>query len=112
MAGYVGKAITRVDGRAKVTGQATYTADHQLPGLCHAVLVTSDRAGGKLRRLETKAAEQAPGVLAVLTYRNARPGGFATLTNALGKFLARAVMPGDAFVVLADDQVRYAGQPV
>ncbi|MDB5101141.1 MAG: acylaldehyde oxidase [Cyanobacteria bacterium RYN_339] len=112
MAGYVGKAITRVDGRAKVTGAAAYTADTQLPGLCHAVLVTSDRAGGRLTGLETQAAEQAPGVLAVLTYRNARPGGVATLTNALGKFFARAVMPGDAFLVLADDQVRYAGQPI
>jgi xanthine dehydrogenase YagR molybdenum-binding subunit len=37
----IGQPLDRVDGRLKVTGQATYTADQNIPNLVHAVLVTS-----------------------------------------------------------------------
>jgi xanthine dehydrogenase YagR molybdenum-binding subunit len=41
--GVVGQSLSRVDGRAKVTGAANYAAEYnQLPGLVHAVLKTSD----------------------------------------------------------------------
>jgi xanthine dehydrogenase YagR molybdenum-binding subunit len=68
--GAIGKPIDRVDGRLKVTGGARYTADRQLPGMAHAVLVPSTIAAGRIARLDTSAAEQAPGVIAVLTHQN------------------------------------------
>ena len=47
-AGSVGQPMDRVDGRAKVMGQAKYSAEFNgLPGLVHAVLKTSDVAKGR-----------------------------------------------------------------
>jgi xanthine dehydrogenase YagR molybdenum-binding subunit len=67
----VGQPASRVDGAAKVTGGAHYTADVALPGLVHAVLVDSTIASGRIRTIDTAAAERAPGVLAVITHLNA-----------------------------------------
>ncbi|WP_375419267.1 xanthine dehydrogenase family protein molybdopterin-binding subunit [uncultured Hymenobacter sp.] len=68
---FVGRPYPRVDGRLKVTGQATYSAEHRLAGLTHAALVHSTIAKGRITTLDTVAAEAVPGVLLVMTYRNA-----------------------------------------
>src|SRR5262249_40810981 len=67
----VGKPISRVDGAAKVTGGAHYTSDVAPAELVHAVLVDSTIASGRIRAIDTAAAERAPGVLAVITHLNA-----------------------------------------
>ena len=46
----VGKPLARVDGVLKVTGRATYAAEHVLPNLAHAVIVTSTVAKGRVKR--------------------------------------------------------------
>ena len=63
----VGQPMARVDGLAKVTGRATYAADHNPPGLVHAVLVTSAAARTGGLDLDVDDARGAPGVLDVLT---------------------------------------------
>ncbi|HXC82079.1 MAG TPA: xanthine dehydrogenase family protein molybdopterin-binding subunit [Trebonia sp.] len=80
IAGLVGAGVDRVDGPAKVTGEARYPADFGFEELAYAVLVQSTIAAGRIRRIDTAAAEAAPGVLAVITHRNAprlarAPGG-------------------------------------
>lgn len=60
----------RVDGVLKVTGQAKYFAEFELPGLTYGVLVTSTITKGKITGLDTKSAEKAPGVIAVLSHLN------------------------------------------
>ncbi|MGV3539461.1 MAG: xanthine dehydrogenase family protein molybdopterin-binding subunit [Rufibacter sp.] len=67
----VGKPMDRVDGRLKVTGAAKYSAEYELPNMAHAVLVGSTIAKGSIKSIDTKKAENAPGVLAVLHYQNA-----------------------------------------
>jgi xanthine dehydrogenase YagR molybdenum-binding subunit len=67
----VGQPVNRRDGHLKVTGGARYAADVALPGLVHAVLVDSAVARGRIRALDTAAAERAPGVLTVITHLNA-----------------------------------------
>jgi xanthine dehydrogenase YagR molybdenum-binding subunit len=79
-AGLVGAGVDRVDGPAKVTGAARYPADFGFANLAHAVLVQSTVAAGRIRRLATRRAEASPGVLGVITHRNAprlarAPGG-------------------------------------
>ena len=79
-ASLVGADVDRVDGPSKVTGAARYPADFGLENLAHAVLVQSTVAAGRIRRMATAAAEAAPGVLTVITHRNAprlarAPGG-------------------------------------
>ena len=76
----VGADVDRVDGPSKVTGAARYPADFGLENLAHAVLVQSTVAAGRIRRIATARAEAAPGVLTVITHRNAprlarAPGG-------------------------------------
>ena len=63
--------IDRVDARAKVTGTATYAAEYKAENVVHGFLVGSTVSKGSIKTLDTKAAEKAPGVIAVLTYLNA-----------------------------------------
>src|SRR4051812_40444449 len=67
----VGKPVDRGDGRLKVTGAARYAAEAQVENVAHGVLVESTVARGRITGIDTAAAEKAPGVLAVITHRNA-----------------------------------------
>jgi CO/xanthine dehydrogenase Mo-binding subunit len=57
----------RVDGKAKVSGQAQYAADFSLPNMLWASFVPSTRAHAKIVSIDTAAARALPGVRAVLT---------------------------------------------
>lgn len=61
----IGKATPRLDGRAKVTGAARYTADIKLPGLLYGRMLTSPHPHAKIKSIDTSAAERAPGVKAI-----------------------------------------------
>ena len=67
----IGQPLDRTDGALKTTGGARYAAEFRLPGLCHAVMVLSTVPRGRLVNLDTTRAERAPGVLLVLSHRNA-----------------------------------------
>jgi xanthine dehydrogenase YagR molybdenum-binding subunit len=75
----IGQPINRVEARDKVTGVARYTADAWLPGMACAALVGSAVSAGRVRAIDTTAAEAAPGVLAVMTHLN-RPQWHSTPT--------------------------------
>ncbi len=94
----VGKALGRVEGPAKVSGQATYTADVRLPGMIWGKALRSPLPHARMVRIDTREAEQLPGVLAVLTAHD--------LPDVLS---GRQVydMP-----VLARDRVRFIGEKV
>ncbi|MFI9048436.1 xanthine dehydrogenase family protein molybdopterin-binding subunit [Streptomyces sp. NPDC053427] len=64
----VGAGVDRVDGPRKVTGAAPYPMDFDAPGQAYGALVQSTIAAGRIVRMDTAAAEAAPGVLAVLTH--------------------------------------------
>lgn len=66
----IGQPVDRVDGRLKVTGQARYAAEFSYPGLVYGVALGSTVAAGRVRDIDTAAAEQSPGVLLVLTHKN------------------------------------------
>ena len=46
MASYIGSATSRVDGRAKVTGEARYAGEFNVPGLVHGYAVTAHASQG------------------------------------------------------------------
>jgi len=62
---YVGQSVPRVDGPAKVTGAAKYTADQVLPGMLYGVVLRSPYAAATITSVDTSAAEASPGVKAV-----------------------------------------------
>src|SRR3954451_24156963 len=72
--GVVGKPLDRVDGRLKVTGGARYAYDMQQNTL-YGFVVEASIGRGKIKSIDTRAAEKAPGVVLVLTHRNAPAQG-------------------------------------
>lgn len=63
--------LSRIDGRLKVTGGARYSAEFTPAGMVYGVLVGSTITKGSIKSIDTKAAQRAPGVLAVITHFNA-----------------------------------------
>lgn len=103
MSKVIGTAVSRKDGRAKVTGTATYAAEHQIPGLVHGYLITASIASGHIKAIDTRAAEQATGVIAVFTHKNAPPVSVPT-----NDFLTSKIY--EARLPLSDEKVHYGGQ--
>ena len=64
----------RVEGRDKVTGAARYAADAVMPGMLHAVYVTSPYPHARIASIDVTAAKAVPGVRAVLTGADTKPG--------------------------------------
>ena len=67
----IGQPIDRVDGHLKVTGRAKYAAEFAVPGVVHAALVESTIGAGSITGFDLTEAESMPGVLAIITPRNA-----------------------------------------
>jgi CO/xanthine dehydrogenase Mo-binding subunit len=65
---YVGKSVTRIDGREKVSGATHYTDDLDFgQNLLYAVIVESTEAHAEILNIDTSEAEKYPGVKAVFT---------------------------------------------
>jgi xanthine dehydrogenase YagR molybdenum-binding subunit len=102
----IGQPVSRVDGRQKVTGGATYAAEFNVPGLAHGAIVRSTVANGRIASIDSASAERAPGVVAVLTHRNA-----PRLPYREHKAVVDAAV-GERLHVLQDEQVSHQGQPI
>jgi len=70
----LGKAIPRVDARAKVTGQAKYAADIEVANMLWGQIKRSPYAHARILNIDTSKAEKLPGVKAVTTGKDF--GGF------------------------------------
>ncbi|MDT5094810.1 MAG: xanthine dehydrogenase YagR molybdenum-binding subunit [Mycobacterium sp.] len=66
----IGRGVSRVDGPAKVTGQATYAYEHHADDTLYGVVITATIARGQIQTIDVSKAEQAPGVRVVLTHEN------------------------------------------
>ncbi|MYE13287.1 MAG: aldehyde oxidoreductase, partial [Gammaproteobacteria bacterium] len=67
---YVGANTRRVDGFDKVTGQAKYTGDLEVPGMLYGCVLRSPYPHALIEDIATAAAEKLPGVAGVLTGRD------------------------------------------
>ncbi|MCK5279893.1 MAG: xanthine dehydrogenase family protein molybdopterin-binding subunit [Cyclobacteriaceae bacterium] len=61
----IGKSVNRHDAEWKVTGEAKFSADIQLPGMLYASIVRPPDHRAKLVSVDTSAAKNIPGVLIV-----------------------------------------------
>ena len=98
------RPLSRVDGRLKVSGEATYPAEFSVPNVAHAVVVMSAIARGKIAAIDGSAAEKAPGVIAVITHANAPK--LAEPPNAQKGEGIRI----EERIPLVDDVISYGGQ--
>jgi CO/xanthine dehydrogenase Mo-binding subunit len=62
----VGHSVVRTDGAQKVTGQAQFAGDLQLPGMLHCRLVVSQYAHALIRSINIDEAKKVPGVVKVV----------------------------------------------
>jgi CO/xanthine dehydrogenase Mo-binding subunit len=109
---YFGRRLKRNEDPRLLTGQALFTDDVDLPNMGHVAFVRSPHAHARLLHIDTSAAEQLEGVIAVYT------------TDSLGDYwqpgpLLVSPPPVEGMVYnqrtqvpLAKDKVRYAGEPL
>ena len=102
-----GMAVSRVDGRAKVTGAAEYAAEIHAPDLAYGVVVSGTVAKGRIKQIDAGAALAAPGVIEVLTHEN-RP---RMRSNDLA-YKDMTAPAGSPFRPLFSNEIFWSGQPV
>ncbi len=109
--GLIGRSVERKEDYRFLTGQGQYTDDIVLPNQSHAVFVRSPYAHARLRGVDTASAAAAAGVLGIVTGKDmAGVGGLPCgwlITSLDGTPMKEPRHP-----VLAEDKVRYVGDPV
>jgi carbon-monoxide dehydrogenase large subunit len=109
---YFGQPIKRNEDPRLLTGQALFTDDVHLPGMLHVAFVRSDYAHGYLRSIDTSAARETPGVVAIYTAEDLgdywRPGPLLVPPPPIPNlvFHQRTQVP------LAKGKVRHVGEPI
>jgi xanthine dehydrogenase YagR molybdenum-binding subunit len=103
---HIGRAIDRVDGRLKVTGEARYAAEYNVAGLAHGHVVSSAIARGRIVAIDATRALAVPGVMHVFTHENV---GKLRIKRSHRDELAPE---GTPFTPLAGDEILFSGQPV
>jgi aerobic carbon-monoxide dehydrogenase large subunit len=109
----IGQPVTRKEDVRFLTGRARYVADIDLARQAHAVFIFSSHAHARIRAIDKAAAEQIPGVFAVLTGEDWSADGLGTLDPEVmaddmgGPKGYRTQRPP-----LAIDRVRYVGERV
>ncbi len=95
----------RVEAIAKVTGAGKYSAEYELPGICHAVLVGSTIAAGRISTINVDEAMLSSGVVDIITHLH-KPGvpGWSDETKIKE---SRLGLP-----VFFTDKIYFKGQPV
>ena len=106
MNAFIGQPLPRVDGRAKVTGEARYAVEFNQPNQAYAVIVSSSIGLGRITAIDAEPVTGMPGVLAVISHLNAPRLDYKPHRGGIDP------AAGERLHVLQDDQVRFFGQPV
>ncbi|MDE1969488.1 MAG: xanthine dehydrogenase family protein, partial [Alphaproteobacteria bacterium] len=109
----LGRAVPRTEDLLLLRGRGRYTDDIALPRAAQLYVLRSPHAAARIRSIDTAAAQDAPGVVAVLTGRDAAADGLGTLRGRI----ARKRPDGGpnyqpAYRILALDRVQHVGDPV
>jgi xanthine dehydrogenase YagR molybdenum-binding subunit len=105
---YIGTPTSRVDGRAKVTGEAKYAGEFNVENLAYGYIVESTIPKGRITRIDISDAMNVGGVIAVLTHKNRPP--LAAKDSAWKDDVAPE--KGSPFRPLYDDKIMFSGQPI
>ena len=105
---YIGSPIKRSEDTRILTGTGSYVDDIALPGMLHAAFVRSPVAHARITSVDTAAAREAPGVVAVVT------GEELEAKIVPGPTGIAAMMGGSSlqYTTLCTDKVRLVGDPI
>lgn len=95
----IGQSVVKNDALDKVLGKSQFAADLKMPGMLHAKVLRSSHVHALIKNIDITAAQEMPGVAAVLTHRDV-PG-----TNAFGIIIKDEP-------VLAYEKVRHMGDAI
>lgn len=103
----IGKSRRRIEGALKVTGQAKYAGEYNVPDLLHGYVANSPIVKGKIMSIDETAARSVPGVIEVFHHerRSSLPRFDLMYSDMDGP-------PGSPFRPLYDAEIKFAGQPV
>jgi len=117
----IGQGMDRLDGRLKVTGQATYSAEHNIPRLAYGMMVLSTIPKGRIAAIDVASVKRMPGVMLVMTHQNAlrlpkQKEEGKTEGSGGGKEQSKPDQkkqpPNPKLSLLQDDRVQYNAQPI
>ena len=100
----VGQRVKRREDPRLIQGRATYVDDVKIPGMLHLAFKRSDVAHGRIRSIDTSAAQAMDGVEAIFTG--------AQIAEILGPMPIGTPFPSPPHRAVAVDVVRYAGEAV
>jgi carbon-monoxide dehydrogenase large subunit len=100
--GGIGHSVRRKEDGRFIQGRGNYLDDITLPGMLHMAILRSPIAHGRIRSIDTSAAQAMEGVVAVVTGELMAAHNLAWMPT----------LSGDTQAVLATDKVRYQGQEV
>ncbi|MEE4237851.1 MAG: xanthine dehydrogenase family protein molybdopterin-binding subunit [Anderseniella sp.] len=109
----IGARLVRKEDHRFITGKGRYTDDINLPGQAFAYFVRSPHAHAEIKKIDTKAAAKAPGVLCVLTGDDAAKDGVGGLICGwMIHSKDGSPMKAGPHPVLAQGKVRHVGDQV
>lgn len=105
--GLIGAPVSRLDGQLKVTGAAPFAAEFPVDGMVYAALTYAAIPKGRIKTLDTTAAEAAPGVVLVMTHQNAPKLKPTPVFNSEPKAAGPSDLP-----ILQDDRIHWNGEAI
>jgi aerobic carbon-monoxide dehydrogenase large subunit len=109
----IGQGVPRFEDPRLVRGGGRYIDDVVYPGMAYGVVLRSPHGHAKILSIKTDSAKAAPGVLAVITAADWKKAGLGELPSHAGlKRRDGSPMFKAAYPVLAEDRVRWVGDPV
>ncbi|MBI1181955.1 MAG: molybdopterin-dependent oxidoreductase [Alphaproteobacteria bacterium] len=111
----IGQPVRRTEDVRFVTGRGAYTDDLNLPGQAHGYVLRSPYAHARVKSIDTEAAKQAPGVIAVYTCADLDAAGIKDIPCFAGGFIKNKdgsgiFAPGRPS--LARDRLMYVGDGI
>jgi CO/xanthine dehydrogenase Mo-binding subunit len=101
----IGKPVPRVDAVDKVTGTARYAADVNLPGMLWGTFLHSPHAHARIKKIDTRKAEQLPGVVCVLTQQSLGAGASLETEDKVHGMKVSQTMFADAEVLYQGEKI-------
>lgn len=104
---YIGKPVTRVDGVAKVTGAARYTAEYNVQGLLYGVVISSPIARGKIVSIDAARALAVHGVKKIYSHDNVKDMPWFDIS-----YKDMNLLPGSPYRPFYSNEIQFSQQPV
>ena len=117
----IGQPLPRKEDLRLLTGKGRYAADHTPAHVAYAAMLRSPHASARIRKVDTAAAKQAPGVIAVFTGADFVADGKKPIPHAPSwegpPDVALTLKPDYKVYVtrhlpMPDERVRFVGEPV